>query len=200
MVSGSFERLNLDRLVHAFAADADPMPGRLSGRLMLAGDPRYPRDLFGNATVNLSETDLINSDPLGFLYDLMRVGGQRDAHSGVGSVQLRLENQNLDITRLYLSNRGVEVRGVGTIRNVFALPNSPLHAVLVGTSRPLRDLRLPLFAEMDSILTALQSSATTVEVSGTVRNPKTRAMTFDQIGQSLQLMLLGDVQAEKRQK
>lgn len=196
MISGSFERLNLDQIVHAVVPDADPMLGRLSGNLMIAGNPALPRDLFGNLTVHFTESDLINFDPMGFLYAAMHAGESRGP-SGTGTIRARLDNRNLEITSLYGRNRGLEVRGAGSIGDIFALPDCTLSGMLVGTTRPLKDIRLPFFANLDQMLTALQSNATTVQVSGTLREPKTRLTTFDQMGDNLRTLLIGDVRGER---
>jgi hypothetical protein len=194
-----FENLSLDQLVHASNPQADPMPGRLAGQLTLAGDPREPRRVFGDANVELLESDLANFDPIGFVYDVMRVGAPRgEGPSGTGRVQARLEAEAIQISSLYYFNRGVEVRGVGAVGEIFTLPDSPISGTLVGTARPLRDLKLPFMADVDEIFSVLQSNATTVAVSGTLREPNVRPTTLDQISDTLRAMLLGDVHRENR--
>ena len=201
LVTAEVERLSLDQIVHAAAPDADPMPGRISGRLTLGGDPRAGarRAMFGDANLELSKSDLGNFDPIAFLYDLMNVGaGRGEGPSGRGTVSVRLDNESLQVTSFYLFNRGVEVRGAGAVEKLFDLPHSPIHGTLVGTARPLSALRLPFMADVDQILAVLQTSATTVAVSGTLREPKTRTTTLDEAGEAVRALLLGDVQREQR--
>jgi hypothetical protein len=200
LVTAEFERLSLDQIVHAAAPDADAMPGRLTGRLALGGDPRRRarRAVFGDVSVELSESDLGNFDPIGFLYDLMNVGGGRGGAgpAGRGRISARLDNESLQVTNFYLFNRGVEIRGAGAIDEIFALPDSPIAGTLVGTARPLAALRLPFMADVDEILAVLQANATTVQVSGTLREPGVRATTLDEVSDTVRALLLGDVQRE----
>ncbi len=198
LVTADFERLSLDQIVHAAAPGADPMPGRLTGRLSLGGDPRRGarRAMFGNVNVELTESDLGNFDPIGFLYDLMNVRGRGDGRGGSGRVSARLDNASLQVTNFYLFNRGVEVRGAGAVDDLFALPDSPIAGTLVGTARPLSALRLPFMADVDQILSVLQANATTVQVSGTLRQPDVRPTTLDEVSDTVRALLLGDVQRE----
>ena len=197
LVTADFERLNLDQIVHAAAPEAEPMPGRLTGRVTLGGDPRRGarRAMFGDVNVELSESDLGNFDPIGFLYDVMNVAG-RDGRGGHGRVNARLDNESLQVTDFYLFNRGVEVRGAGAIDEIFGLPESPIAGTLVGTARPLSALRLPLMADVDQILSVLQANATTVQVSGTLREPDVRLTTLDEVSDAVRALLLGEVRRE----
>jgi hypothetical protein len=72
-----------------------------------------------------------------------------------------------------------------------------VHATLVGSARPLKDLRLPFMADIDEILSAVQANVTTVRVEGIVRQPKVRTATFDEIGEEMQQVLLGEVKTER---
>lgn len=197
LMTGEFQRLSLDQIVHAVDPTADRMPGLLSGRYMLGGDPRVPREVFGETYVALDEADLDNSDPLELLYKSTHVEGPRRSPLGTGFVRARLENRNIEVTRLFLLTRGLEVRGTGTIYDVFMLPDSEMHLMLVGMSRPLKAIRLPFMATADQIVTAIQTSATTVEVGGTVREPSMRLTSFENLTQGMRSMLLGDAQTAK---
>ena len=94
-------------------------------------------------------------------------------------------------------NRGVEILGAGTVGDLFVMPDSPIHATLVGTARPLKDIKLPFFSDVDQILSAVQASATTVLVEGTVRQPKVRIATFAEIGDEMKNILLGETTANR---
>jgi hypothetical protein len=192
-----FENLSLDQLVHVGDAKADPMPGRLAGSLRLAGNTSDPRDVFGDVFLSLSQSDLANLDAIRLMYDLMRVGSAGTQPSGTGAMRGRLENNTLHVTGFRMFNRGVDVRGVGDISELFSLPDSSVRATLVGSARPLKDLRLPFLADVDQILSVVQANVTTVRIEGTVRQPKVRTATFDEIGEEMRQILLGEVKPEK---
>ena len=94
----------------------------------------------------------------------------------------------------------MEVRGAGAIERVFGIPDSPVSGTLVGTARPLSALRLPFMADVDQILAVLQTNATTVAVSGTLRKPQVRTTTLDEVSEAVRALLLGDVQREQRRR
>jgi len=192
----SFDNLNLDQIVHALEPRADSMPGRLSGIITLAGDPRDPRSVFGNLLLNLTQANLVNVDAVALLYNLMRVGAKTDQPTGHGTARARIENNMLDITEARIFNHGVEMRGIGVIRELFKIPDSPINATLVGSARPFKDINFPFFASMDQMFSVLQSNVTTVRVNGTLRNPQVRSATFDEVNSSLRLILLGEARSD----
>jgi hypothetical protein len=192
----SFENLNLDQIVHALEPSADAMPGRLGGSVTLAGDPRDPRSVFGNLVLNLTQSNLVNVDAVAMLYNLMRVGPKTAEPTGYGTTRARIENNMLDITEARIFNHGVEIRGVGTISDLFKIPDSPISATFVGSARPFKDITFPFFASMDQMFSVMQANVTTVRVNGTLRNPQVRSATFDEVGNSLRLILLGEARSD----
>jgi hypothetical protein len=46
----------------------------------------------------------------------------------------------------------------------------------------------------------LQTNATTVAVSGTLRKPQVRTTTLDEVSEAVRALLLGDVQREQRSR
>ncbi len=198
LASIRFASLDLDQIVHAVTPDADPMPGRATGDFTLGGDPRIPRQMFGDGQLQLTHSELGNFDPIGGLYDLMHVTVNRAEPAGTARVQVRLEGNTLAIPAAHVFNRGIEIRAVGSISDIWDLPDSPLSGVAVGSARPLSNIKLPFMADVDQVLGVLQSNVTTVRVEGTVRKPKVQSATFDDIGEAMRKLLLGDVKAETR--
>ncbi|HEY2586656.1 MAG TPA: hypothetical protein VGI81_12905 [Tepidisphaeraceae bacterium] len=124
-----------------------------------------------DTNVTIENSDLGNFGPIAFLYNAMHLGGGPRTPTGHGTVSATMEDGRLHVARLYYFNRGIEVRGVATVDQMWNLPDSPLQGTVIGTARPLKNIRLPLFAETDAILAALQNSLTTVGFGGTLRNP-----------------------------
>ena len=131
------------------------------------------------------------------LYDALRVSTAPKKPIGHGSLDLTLENSTLTLRELRYFNRGVEARAASiSIANIFKLPDSPLDGYIVGSARPLADIKLPFFADVDQILTVLQSGLTTVKIEGTVRNPKAKIVPFSEVSDALRRLLIGDVKGE----
>ncbi|WP_428937023.1 hypothetical protein [Fontivita pretiosa] len=194
------EGLDLNQVVHAFAPEAEPMAGRLAGSITIAGDPRNRDSLFGDVEAVLSESELINFDPVGVLYDLMRIGRSagEGKPTGTARIQARLERSTLGITAARIYNRGVYIRAAGEIRDVWNIPDSPIEGSAVGSARPLSELKLPFMADVDQILGVLQANVTPVTIGGTLRRPIVKPATFGELGQTMRKLLLGDVREETR--
>lgn len=124
-----------------------------------------------DANVSIENSDLGNFSPIAFLYNTMHLGGGPRTPTGHGTVSAHMEQGKLHVTRLYYFNRGIEARGVATVDQVWNLPDCPLEGNVIGTARPLKNIKLPLFAEADAILASLQNQLTTIGFGGTLRNP-----------------------------
>ena len=209
--------ISLDQLVHTGAPEADAMPGRLHGDFSIVGhtrggtaidleskDPtlafleRFSKSINAQGTVRITESNLGNVDVFAALYNLMNIGagGFREP-TGSGTAELRVEDGRMIVENLRYFNRGTEIRAVAQIDRVWLLPNSPITGTAVGTARPLRDVRLPFFADLDQVLSAVQRNLTTVAIDGTVRDPVPRPITFDDAGSDLRAIILGDVKASR---
>jgi hypothetical protein len=126
----------------------------------------------------------------------MRIGTAGSQPIGTADVRARLEGANLSVTSARIFNRGVEIRGQLNSTAIWALPDNPISGTAVGSVRPLRDLKLPFLADVDQVLSVLQSNLTTVRVGGTLRNPKVDSGAFADIGQELRGILIGDMKGE----
>ena len=120
--------------------------------------------------------------------------------SGEGRASLRLEQGVLYLTNLYYRNRGAEVRASGRASDIFRGGDSPITGYAVGSARPLREMKLPFFAEADDILNALQKSVTTFRVTGRLHAPILQPAGFSEIGSDLRGFILGDVTSEQNQR
>ena len=190
--------IDLNQLVHVNGSDAPDTPGRIETKFTLLGNPADRSKWVGQGSVKLTDTDLADNAVIGTLYQLMSVKIGPKIPSGRGNTEFRMENGNLDITRFYYFNRGIEARGTGRVTDIWRLGDAQLSGFVIGSIRPLKDLKLPFAADLDQILTAFQSGATTVSVAGTVQKPKANIALFSDITQGLRTFILGDVNAETR--
>jgi hypothetical protein len=189
----TFRDVDLKQIVRGFAPEAQPMVGSLAGEITVFGDPANYRNLYGEANLKLTRSDLINSDVIGAFYNVFNLAP--DTPHGRGNAYARLEAGTLRIINLYYRITGLEVRASGEVEDVWLKADSPIAGHAAGSVRQLGDIELPLFAEVDEILTALQQGLVTVEVGGTVRDPKVRPVLFSDINSDLRTFLLGDVKA-----
>ena len=152
--------------------------------------------LYGDGEVKLVRTNLAQFGPIAGLYNLMHLGPDLNAPTGHGNVGIHLERNTLTVTEMRYFNRGVEVRAVATVGNVSDFPDCPLTGSAVGSAQPLANTKLPLLADVNDILSALQKTILqSISIEGTVRNPKWHGILFGDIGGELQRMIVGDVRS-----
>jgi hypothetical protein len=161
---------------------------------------RLGRSLYGDGNIALDDADIGNFGPIAFLYNAMHVGTDKRGPTGTGDVAFRVDGGALVVTALHYFNRGVEVRAQARVDNLAIIPDSPLTGTAVGIARPLKNLKLPIFSsvlpEVDQLLTALEGSAVSERIGGTLHAPKMSIILFGDIGQGMHDLLRGDVQAQ----
>jgi hypothetical protein len=203
-VRADFADLSLDPLMHSLQPPDQPhkeMPGKLSGRVVVAGNPRTDqgrREASGDFNVRIAESDLANVSFVNVLYSVMSVKLAKEAPSGHGYLTARLEGQRLEIPSMRYQNRGVDVWMSGTILDVFKGRDAPVEATAAGSARPLKDLKLPFMADVDQVLKALQGGLATVEITGNVGKPVTKVIPFAAAGDTFRRFMLGEVRNEVR--
>jgi len=151
-----------------------------------------------DGTLSLRQSNLANFGPITFLFDVMHLGQNVRTATGSGNLALHMEDGTLHVLDLHYFNRGIEVRGVATIDQMWKVPDSPLHGSALGAARPLRDIRLPLFAETDALFSALQGALTAVQFDNTLRKPGNfQQLRLNQLGSEIRGLLLGEVGANR---
>ena len=139
----------------------------------------------------------MNFGPLAKLYDIMHAGGgASNRPNGSGSVDLAFEQNILRVTGFRFFNRGIDARGlfrVGPL-NYENLDKTSIGGQVVGTARLLKGSRLVFLSDFDSLYAALAGQLTTVNVSGSVENPKYTQATLADIGNAMKQLLVGDVE------
>ncbi|HEX8324026.1 MAG TPA: hypothetical protein VF595_08930 [Tepidisphaeraceae bacterium] len=194
--SVKLDRLDTEQLNRMVDPDGKPVPGRLSGTVTAFGNPADPKRMSGQGRLELTDSDLGNIGVIAALYNAMRLGFAPSVPTGEGNVAFRLNSGRLDVTSLDYFNRGVYARGALSLDDVLDLKNSPVNGYVLGTFRPLKDIKLPFLGTLDSILDALQSSATTIKVEGTVSQIKATPVSLKQVGGNLRNILIGEAQAK----
>lgn len=198
LLDGRFEQLDLNQLLHARPSDIGPMPGRLAGNFNLQGSLNRPRALNGAGELKITDSDLVNFKPLTLLYNLLNAGGQGKAPTGHGRLDLSLQQSHLMITNAHYFNRGIDTIGSITLDDVWNLKHSPISGGVVGTARPLKDLKVPLLSDADQVLSSLQSFLTAVGIKGTLSKPHVYQTSLNTFGGNFLKALLGDVQKAKQ--
>jgi hypothetical protein len=197
-VIASFDQLNIQQLLHAaIPDDPKPLPGLVSGQIILHGDPRQLDLLFGQGHISIEKSDLGNIAPLALLYEVLHVGAAPKQWNGRGSLDLSLQQSTLLLQNLRYFNRGIEAKAASiSIGDVWKMPHCPVQGYLVGTARPLAGIKLPLIADADQILSVLQSNLTTVKIEGTIAKPEPKIAAFSDTGEELHRLLVGDARKE----
>src|SRR5262249_39996991 len=144
--------------VHAFKAEADPMPAKLGGEIILFGNPRNRDEVIGAGHLQITDSDLAKVDVLAFLYDLIGLCSQPREPSGQGSLDLLLQSSTLMLNHVEYFNRGVEAWSSALkIEDIWNLPHSKIEGYVVGSARPLSALKIPFLADVDKIMAVLQT-------------------------------------------
>jgi len=198
-IIADFDDLDLDQLLHAVNPNERNSPGKLSGELIVHGDPQDLNSIIGTGRLSIARSDLGEIAALKLLYDTMSLGSQPKEPNGTGTLSLALEGSTLTLNNIHYFNRGAEAWSNNlTISDIFDAPHSPMSGFVVGSARPLTALKLPLLADVDQILSVLQSNLTTVRINGTIANPDVRTATFSDVGSGLKQFLTGQVNESRR--
>jgi hypothetical protein len=187
------ENLDLNQLVHAGDRKAANTPGRMSTKITLLGNPKDKRRIVGDGSIQLIDSDLADNTIISTLYGLLSVQLGPKIPTGRGNMTFQLEGSNVDITNFYYFNRGVEAHGTGRVEDVWKGGEAQISGYVIGSIRPLKDLKLPFAADFDQVLSVVQRGVTTVHVAGPVDRPKVEPALFGDIGNALRLLILGDV-------
>jgi hypothetical protein len=186
------DRLSLDQLVHVFNPKAKPVAGRITGTGMLTMSPGF-RPVTGEANLELTESDLINNTVIAALNGALNLKPGKPQASGRGHLILQAEGKKLWIRAFTYFNRGVEVWGSGAITDLSLGEASPIDGYAVGSTRPLRDVRLPGIRELDRLMGSLQRGAVSVKIGGTLAQPEVTVVPFPQVSATFRRLLWGSL-------
>jgi len=156
----------------------------------------------GEGQLRIRKSDLGNIDAISFLYNAMRLGQGSLQPTGSGELSFRVENGDVYLSAFRYFNRGVDVRAVGTVFNLQRLQKAPVRATAYGSVRALANVELPIVRsvvpDLDRLISALQQGGTSIDIGGTLGQPKMRVVLFEELGKSMRELLIGDFNASKR--
>jgi len=187
--------LDLDQLVHAVQAEAAKTPGRLAGsaNLLLASDFS---SLSGRANLDISQSDLTGNGIVNALYQTMRLNLGKTKLEGTGQVRMRLNGPRVIIPSFVYFNRGVEIRGVGQIDDIWQGRRSPVSGYAFGSTRILKGLSLPGVRELDRVVSSLQSNAASVKIAGRLDEPKIDVVPLPAVTGTLRRLLWAQLRGD----
>jgi hypothetical protein len=169
--------------------------GLVGGQVTVLGDPVEPTRLVASGRLRLTKTDLVRAPVISQMYDLMNVGRGGREPSGRAMVEFRLEKGNLDVSRAYLFNRGIELNAQLTATDLLNWPNTGLDGYAYGTARPLKDVKIPFLADTDAVLSALQGTVTSFVIKGSPADGNygklVRPAAIADLGEGLRNLMLG---------
>jgi len=170
-LAASFEQLDLNQLTHTLQPDAASVPGRISGKVAAGGSVASPHRFYGDSTVRITDSDLVNIRAFSMVYDALNLGFPDPTPVGYGEARINLEGDSLVLRRLSYFNRGTELRADLVIQDITAGMQSPIRGTAAGAARPLKDARLSLLSDFDRALTTFQSDSAVVRIGGTLKAP-----------------------------
>ena len=187
-IISDFKEIELERVLKTFTDEADPVPGKLGGTLR-ARTSGSLKTLSGNAEITLTESDLMHTDIIGGIYNILNLSfGNLDAR-GNGKMTASAQGDKIEIMSFEYFNRGVDIRGAGEIAAITLGKQSPVSGFATGTMRPLRQTRLPGTKELDRLMGALQAGLVTVKIEGTLGDTSTRTVPFLEVQNAIRNLL-----------
>jgi len=175
--SGSCRGLDLNQLHRAFpdTAEGDSVPGVLSGRFQAFGRLGAWQAHTGDGVFRLREANLIETDIMGRVLRLLGAPAH-EAH-GVGSIEFRLEKSTMSLDRFVYRHDPAEILLTMRINDLRQGMASPIQGAAIGSLRPLKNVLLPGFEDLDRMLRALQANVTSVQIDGTLKEPAVEQTT-----------------------
>jgi hypothetical protein len=180
-IVADFNNLSLDPLVHVFDPNAGSHVGRLSGTAAVLPAFGRPIALTGQGRINLTQSDLAGNGVVRTLYDTLSLHFGAQEPTGTGEIRFSLEGPAVILSSIQYFNRGVEIRGSATIRNVNLGGDSPIEGYAVGSTHILKGLKLPGVGALDRWLDILQTGAASVKIGGVVDQVQVRVVPLPEV-------------------
>jgi hypothetical protein len=195
-VGTDFNDVDLNQLAQVVGSQHSTMTGKLAGQgtLITATDWQH---LSGEARINLSQSDLGDNLVVRTLYDALSLKLGTVKPVGTGQVNVRFNGSRIAFPSFVYFNRGVEIRGAGQIDDFRRGVASPVQAYAVGSTRVLKDVRLPGISELDRLMSTLQSGAVSVVVRGTLGKPDPKLVPLPEVREALRYLLWQQLRENK---
>jgi hypothetical protein len=215
--------IEIDPFIKAFDPSHQPGLGRIGGKIFLLSAPKtrslvaVTQSATGPDLANLpvarredtlqyilesttmdgnlaiGDSDLGAFGPVAFLYNLMHLGNNIRKPTGYGTIALHMERGTLHISNLDYFNRGIEVTGVASIFHTWKLEKALIEGGAVGSISPLKNIKVPVFAEIGAVTTQLQGQLTSVIFKGTLEHPNgtyLKQASLSEIGSELRSIVI----------
>jgi len=180
--------VDINMIVQSFKPNAEPVPGRINGTARVRGLGNI-KTLSGNADFSLRGSDLMHTEIIGAVYNILNLRLVELEPTGRGHISLAFAGDDIEIRDFEYFNRGVEVLGAGFVRSVSLGMDAPIDGVATGSLRPLRDTGVPGGKELDRLLQGLQVGFTSVKVEGTVGKTSTRVVPLPEVSGAIRNLL-----------
>jgi len=187
-VHTDFSQLELDQLVHFVLSDANPTEGRLAGTGTLVVLSDF-HGMTGGINANLSQSELGQGIVVRTIYDALNLKLGSRPPAGEGQIRLRLEGSTVTIPSFSYFNRGVEIRGAGSIDDLMMGGASPVKGYAIGSIRPLKGTSLPGMDDLDRLMTSLQTDVSSVQIQGKLAEPEVVPVPLREINDFLRVLL-----------
>jgi hypothetical protein len=175
-------QLDLNQIIHAFRPDGKPVPGRVDGSFVIAGNLNERERLYGSGNVRISKSDVGNSKLFSQIYRFLNLQFGQRAPDGHGYAELRLQGDLLEINNARYRIGGAEIRMNGTVNQLWEAPNSPIHGRAIASVQPFADWKIPLIKEASQFFATIQSSVAAFNISGTIGDPHTTFAAVSEAG------------------
>lgn len=195
-VSADVNSVDLGQVTTAIDPNAKPLVGRLSGTGTLVTSSDWRR-LSGQADLAITQSDLVNNPIVRTLYGALSLDLGQIKPEGTGQIDVLFEGTRVRIPSFVYFNRGVEIRGAGTIRDVALGPDSPVDGYAVGSTRVLKGVRLPGVRQLDRLMSSLQTGIASVTIRGTVEQTKVNLVPLPVVGDALRGLLWRQLHEEQ---
>ncbi len=190
-INADFNDIDLHQTLRAFDINTEKAVGKASGKGMVI--MRSGSGMTGEMEVYLQKADLVNTAVIGALYNALKLKIRDKAPTGEGRVKLALEGHSLQILSFVYFDRGLEVRGAGMIDDLAREGQSSIDGYAMGSTRPLKGMKLPGLREVDRLMASLQDQVTTVRIKGTLDRPQVTVVPFAQLQKTLRILLLSQL-------
>lgn len=162
--------------------------GLLSGRTTILTSSDW-RHLSGQADLHISKSDLANTPVLRTLYNTLSLKLGQTEPEGTGRVKLQFDGQRIRIPSFVYFNRGVEVRGAGEIKDFTRGGQSAVQGYAVGSTRVLKEVRLPGVKELDRLMASMQTGVASVTIDGTLEDAQVAVVPLPVVSGPLRRLL-----------
>ena len=225
-VSATFGQLQIGAAARSVAPDnaqLGKVRGLLGGQVNLRANLDDPSKLFdlaalaklnGSGRLELSDADLKG---VGVLKTIVAGADEKEQKrkeetgkdegygadpnaAGRGTVRFQLEGDTLRVNSLDLFVSGIQIQGAPVVSGLSDYPKSELSGIVVAAARPLKNVKLPFFADADQILGAFQQSAATFRLKGTLEHLGVNSVeqaSIAEAGDTLKELLTGEAAKKK---